>query len=239
MNTQCPISTISYNSKEFLVNTLNELSIEFWFAVYHYPEKDENKCHWHVYIEPSCRIDTDSLRRALQEITAEDTQPLGCLPFRKSKFGDAALYFLHDKEYLASKFMTREYHYEVHDVVTNSFDFFMEQYSMIERKQYCTNSKLLEFANAGLPFSALVAQGYIPIPLIRQYRDFYDCLVKDNLYRNGKDTHTPIKEIIDDMKNYDDGLSKYVDHYNAEQLLLNDLPPEEFAYKRIKNNKYD
>lgn len=186
MKTQCPISTISFNTKEFLINTLNQLNCEFWFAVEHFPEEDEKKKHFHVYIEPSCRVDTDSLRKALEQIVPNDELPLGCLPFRKSKFCDACLYFLHDKEYLASKFMSRKYHYTFDDVITNSFEFFVECYNLVDRKKLCSSGKFVELARQGVDFNSIVAQGYVPIPLIRQYKMFYNALVEDLSYRNNK-----------------------------------------------------
>ena len=191
MRTSCPISTISYNTKDFLTNQLNQLNIEFWCAISHFPEKDESKKHYHVYIEPAKQMDTDSIRKALEEFTPENDKPLGCMPFRKSKFDDAILYFLHDKEYLASKFLVREYHYELTDFITNSFDYLMERYSMIERRKYCVQSKLVEFAEQLLPFSYVVSEGYVPIPLIGQYKIFYNELLENGLYRNGVETHTP------------------------------------------------
>ena len=190
MVTQCPISTISFNTKEFLISTLNLLNVDFWFFVKHYPEVDETKEHFHLYIEPSRRTDTESIRKALQEFVVGSEVPLGCLPFRKSKFDDASLYFLHDKDYLASKFQSRKYHYTFDDIVTNSFDYFLEYYNQIDRKKICGNAQFVTFAEQRIPFCDIVAQGFVPIQQIKQYQTFYDCLIcsiarkSDKVYRD-------------------------------------------------------
>ena len=73
MRTRSPISTISFNTLEFLELKLCELEncgkISFWAYVRHLPEDDEagNKEHMHVYIEPSKQIQTDDFRKQLLE----------------------------------------------------------------------------------------------------------------------------------------------------------------------------
>lgn len=208
MKTSVPFSTISYNTKEFLLCQLNQLDVDFWFAIYHYPEKDELKGHFHLYVEPTNRIDTDSFRKALEEFVPNNDKPLGCLPCRKSKFDDALLYFLHDKEYLANKFLSREYHYKLSDCITNSFEFLQERYSMIDRRKYCAKSKFLEFVEQGVPFSSLVAQGYIPIQQMGQYKIFYSALIEDFVFRNNNLSHTPLPD--------------FLKHEHAKQLIMSD-----------------
>ena len=56
------ISTISYNSDEFLKKKLEELYIRHiisdYFYIWHYPEEDEKRGHFHVSVKVNQRIDT-------------------------------------------------------------------------------------------------------------------------------------------------------------------------------------
>ena len=66
MNTRSPISTISYNTEQFLIRELNKLIredriIEFYAFIYHYPEEDEKNGHRHLFVIPSTTVDTFSL----------------------------------------------------------------------------------------------------------------------------------------------------------------------------------
>lgn len=115
MKTIKPISTISYNSKNFLVLKLNELlkahKISFWCFIFHKAEVDEKKDHFHLYIEPNTRLDTMDLQDELKEIVIGSDKPLGCINFHSSKFADWYYYSMHYKPYLAGKNESRQYSY--------------------------------------------------------------------------------------------------------------------------------
>lgn len=104
MNTCKPISTISFNSENFLHQKLNELVdnkiITFYTYIKHYGEPNENrdtlKDHFHIYVEPNKRIDTMQLGEKFNEVDINHVKPLGVLPFQFSKFDDWYLYGLHD-----------------------------------------------------------------------------------------------------------------------------------------------
>lgn len=55
MKTIKPISTVSWNTEEFLNKTLDKLVkdhvVLFWFYVKHFAESDEKKEHIHLYID--------------------------------------------------------------------------------------------------------------------------------------------------------------------------------------------
>ena len=84
MNTRKQISTISYCSKDFLVNTLNRLVSDHMIAnymmIWHLPEEDEKKGHWHLWIEPNTQIDTMDLQEILTEYNENDPSgtPINC-----------------------------------------------------------------------------------------------------------------------------------------------------------------
>ena len=109
MRTYKPLSTISYNSEKFLVETLEYLiredCISFWAICYHEAETDEKKAHYHVYIEPTVVLDTqaDWFKDCFVEKSKDIEIPLGVMPWRKSRFEDWYLYSKHDLVYLRAK----------------------------------------------------------------------------------------------------------------------------------------
>lgn len=100
-----PISTISYNSEQFLERLLNRLLsahvLEDFRYIKHQPEEDEEKEHFHICLFPNKRIDTAILREEFNEVDPTNEKPLGCLPFRTCKTDHWIMYVLHDEKYLA------------------------------------------------------------------------------------------------------------------------------------------
>ena len=108
MKTKREISTISYNTVNFLVMTLNQLIkdhvISYWMFISHLPDEDEKKVHHHVYIMPNGQLDTMDLQVRFHEYDPEKPEkPLGCIHFEYSKKDDWILYGEHYEPYLASK----------------------------------------------------------------------------------------------------------------------------------------
>ena len=107
MATSQPISTISYNSLDFLKNKLDiwyrHHMIQCYMFICHKGE-DGDKDHIHVRIEPNKRLDPMDLSDMLKEPDPHNTKPLGCRPWRSSKEEDWFLYAIHDKEYLKVKY---------------------------------------------------------------------------------------------------------------------------------------
>ena len=107
MATQKPLSTISYNTEEFLQEKLNDWIdghiIQSFMYIKHKGE-DGDKDHIHLRIEPNRRVDPMDLQAALREYDGINVKPLGCRPFRPSKEEDWILYAVHDKEYLRLKY---------------------------------------------------------------------------------------------------------------------------------------
>lgn len=121
MITKKPISTISYNSKDFLLNVLNEHlkahNIEFFMCIFHKGEGGD-KDHFHVYIEPSHKIDTMKLQDDTCEFVPGVELPLRCVMFRYSKLDEWVWYNIHNEQYLKSKFEVKEYTYSTDDIFT-------------------------------------------------------------------------------------------------------------------------
>lgn len=98
-----PITTISYNTRDFALYKLEQLfksgKIEDYRIIFHEGE-DGDKDHAHVWIQPNRRIDTVQLREEFEEVDPTKDKPLGCLPFRKTKDDHWLMYVLHDPAYL-------------------------------------------------------------------------------------------------------------------------------------------
>lgn len=124
--TALPISTISYNSKDFLLTKLDELfnagKLDDYRTINHKGEGGD-KDHWHVFMIPTRRIDTAQLRMEFQEIDINNPEkPLGVMPMRKSSSDDWLMYSLHDEAYLKTHSKNDEANhkirYQLEDVIT-------------------------------------------------------------------------------------------------------------------------
>lgn len=206
MRTSKPFSTISYNSKSFLTNKLNELiqnrTIDFWAFIEHLPEEDEKKNHIHLYVIPSKLVDTFNFTKDLEELDKTDPtkKPLGCIMCKSSKFDDWYLYGLHDKNYLASKGQTRKYHYKREEFVTANDDYFNEIIHTIDYSKFNRFELIQDYVNAGFSFPYLVKSGVVPVQLIKQYEQMYTILFnlrQNELNRNGRKGHD--EPIIDEQ----------------------------------------
>ena len=197
MRTSKPISTISYNSEKFLQEKIFEFIengyIDFGCYIYHLPEEDENekKPHYHVLMFPSCRIDTNVLKKEFEEYDENHDKPLGVTVFMNSKFGDWFLYGLHDVAYLMSKNQKRKHHYLIADFWSSDEDFFRDRVAHVDRSKFAPQERIRNCIEQGLSFEEMVNLGVVPVQLINQYEKVYNIL--SNTYRNGRETHTPKK----------------------------------------------
>ena len=126
------VSTISYNSENFLKTKLNELCekhiISDYMYIKHHPEEDERKEHIHLVIRPNQKIDTMEIQDYLTEVIP-DGKPLKCIDFRRtSDLDEWILYELHHPEYLLSKGESRKYVYTKDDFCFYDEDTFEYNY---------------------------------------------------------------------------------------------------------------
>lgn len=132
MKTEMPVSTISYNTPEFLKATCDSLvksGIIDWYAfIKHKGELDpfdsvRDKDHIHLLIRPLKAVEMSSLLRYFLELDPErPSEPLGCVRFDRCKsVGHWVLYSLHYSPYLDSLGETKEFtDYPFHDIITNN-----------------------------------------------------------------------------------------------------------------------
>lgn len=204
MTTSKLVSTVSYNTKEFLINKLNELVeieiIEFYILIEHEPEADEKKKHFHVLLYPAKRIDTVKLRKKFEEYDPSSELPLCCLPFQQTKrFSDWYLYAIHSPIYLASKLESRKHIYNDNDLITNDYDYL---HHLISEVDYGGNNiylKMFEAQKKGVTFEQFIIAKAIPPQLINSYHTAWYMMTDFKLERNGHQTHEHVDKnsIID------------------------------------------
>ena len=200
MNTNKPISTISYNTIPFLKGVLDNLIqdkvISYYMFIPHIGETDIfgelEKDHIHLYVDPNERINTMDLSDYFKEFTNDNDKPLGCISWHKSKSDDWILYCLHDESYLLSKFEVREYHYNFTQLYSNDEEDLRRRYrSAYQSSGYAKMKNLFQYIKSGGQMQKLLEIGAIPVNQIQNYRDYFDT-VKEIVYK--KKTCSMIEE---------------------------------------------
>lgn len=184
MATKKPVSTISFNTQEFLNHQLKKLIedeiLQSWVYIKHYAEKDTTKDHFHVLLIPSSPLDPVRIRRRFLEPKAGE-KDLCCLPFQPSKVGDWLLYALHDSAYLLKKGLERVNHYRLENLVTNEGPEWIENIYN-DAVETFTDSRLATFLSQmenGADFAELLASGLVPPNQVV----FYEKLFRSNSWR--------------------------------------------------------
>lgn len=179
MRTSKPISTISYNTQEFLTAKLDELmrnhKICDYMFINHFAEEDEKKNHIHLWIKPNTLLDTMALQEFLKEIDPnKPLKPLGCIDFRLSDIDEWILYNQHFEPYLASKGEKREYHYTRDDFVypdEDTFDF--NYHHAFKGSEWSRrNQILMMLADRDLAPTDLILNGTVPLNMASQLNAF-------------------------------------------------------------------
>lgn len=198
MRTTKPISTISFNSPDYLKHKLNELlkagRLSFWAFIPHKPEDDEagKKEHCHVYVEPSKMLQTDDLRAELKEYDPEHPdKPKGCLKWQSSKFDHWYIYGLHDKRYLASKGQSRKFHYSHDDFVASDDDDLLALSRSIDLMGLSPYADMLDAIEHGITWEEYFSRGTVPLPQLTQFSQAFMLLQTTATNRNGRVTHSP------------------------------------------------
>lgn len=204
MKTTKAISTISYNSRPFLIGKLNDLIengfIDFWVLIKHQKEDDETKDHFHVYIEPAKSVDTNALGKYFQELDALSTKPLGVMPFRKTKFADWYWYGLHDASYLLSKGESRKHHYKASDMISSNDDFLGEMVRTNPKPQ-SEQSRVVEMLKKGYSAMDIAMALNVPVRYLKNALEGIEIAMasagRHQTYRNGKQNHEKV-DVFDD-----------------------------------------
>lgn len=211
MKTTKPISTVSYNSAQFLYGVLQRLVsneiIQFFAFIEHTPEEDEKKSHFHVYLEPAKPVDTLWLRKQfIEPVKDRPNEPLASLPFQSSKWVDWYWYVLHDPAYLAAKNQSRKYTYIQDDIVTNDLDYLLEKVR-VNPNPKAELVRVLDMLQAGYRPLQIAAQLNVPIRNLGYFMDSMQVLannIRQITDRNGRVTHEGIYTLKKSEDNDDD-----------------------------------
>ena len=184
MKTSKPVSTISYNSEGWLKKTILKLKeigdIEFAMWIYHEPDEDNRKPHYHVYLQPAKMIQTTDWDEPFTEPNPSNIElPFKALPFRSSKETDWLLYGIHDPTYLQEKNMTRNVFYSFDDVQSTCQDALNEIISRLsDDRKGKLEYRIIDCVNRGLSWHEIVASGLVPIRYIYGAKLMYEALVQ-------------------------------------------------------------
>lgn len=198
MKTSKPISTISYNSPDFLRNKINEWKskgfIEYGMWIKHLPDEDNKKIHYHVFLKPAKLIQTMELEADSCEIpmgtfsevspsadttdiSATVVKPLKMISFRMSKEDDWILYGIHDKTYLAEKGMERTHHYTFSDIETTCMDTLHDMIThLIDNRKGRLEVRIFDCIEKGFNWRDIVSTGIIPLKQMHNAFMFYKAL---------------------------------------------------------------
>lgn len=195
MRTTKPISTISYNTPQFLYEKCEELvrnhTISDWMFITHHAESDEKKDHNHLFLKPNKLLDTMDLQSFFMELDPnKPDKPLKCIDFVLSKTDDWILYNLHLTAYLASKGESREYHYTKDDFVFHDEDTFDDLYlHALKGSDWAKKNQILSLLreNKTDP-SDLILSGAIPFNMATNLNAL-NHMIENKVYRNGRPDH--------------------------------------------------
>lgn len=181
MRTSKPISTISYNTPEFLRQKIEYWKklrlIEYGMWILHRAETGE-KDHYHVFFKPAQQIQTMDLEEDSKEFDPNfPDKPLKMIGFSSSKADDWVMYALHDVDYLASKGLTRQFHYDISDFESTDIDTFTEIIAQLnDSRKGRLENRILEMCEQGLTWSEIVRSGIVPIRYMSNAKIFYTAI---------------------------------------------------------------
>jgi len=205
MRTSKPISTISYNTQEFLIAKCDELirnhKISDYMFINHFAEADEKKNHIHLWLKPNTLLDTMDLQNYFKELDPNNpTKPLKCLDFRSSEVDDWVLYNEHYEPYLASKGESREFHYTKDDFIYYDEDNFDDLYNHAHKgSEWAKRNQILTALNDGMVKPTdLILNGTIPLNMASQLNAFKYMQQHYGLDRGGRPNHEERGEDDDD-----------------------------------------
>ena len=202
--TQRPLSTISYNTFDFLKTKLEELrkrgDLDFWCFILHHGEENEDgskeKEHFHVYMQPGTALDRRELRQEFVQFYKSESLPRGFMPILPSNFTDWYLYGLHDKEYLCAKGQSRIYSYYDRDMHRSDDTFYWELVHRIDRTKINPLGEVVRAAQSGISFAEFITTHQLSLLQVRSaqfvFQQVQGGIVYKTLQRAGRSDHEPV-----------------------------------------------
>ena len=211
-----PLSTISYNSDEFLKQRLEQLKAKDMISHYMYihhkgetdpldPDEIPEKDHIHLIVFPLKSLDMIALRKKFEEVDPTNDKPLGVRPWhitKENRVVDWELYAIHDPVYLRGKGLKRNFHYKHNDIITDDVDFLGRLIRDIKGR-VSDLELLLDYVEQGAEWYDVAKELFVPMRELKKFKETYI----DIQHEFG--AHKPI---IDDAETKTD---KY-DPYGAE-----------------------
>ena len=146
------------------------------------------------------------------------------MPYSKSTYGppssktfdDWYLYVLHDKRYLASKGLSRQFHYNRNSLFTSDFNELDMLINEIDMLKYTVYQTIIDYIDEGKTFQQLLLTGQVPIQQIRNFAFAWQLLIDSPICIRQEPTHTPISEtdrvLVDSVSGeFFGNLSEFVD----------------------------
>lgn len=196
MRTTKPISTVSFNTPEYLAQKLRELQragrVSFWAFMTHQPEDDEGgkKQHSHLFVEPSKMLQTDDLRAELMEFDpANPDHPRGCISFGSSRFDTWYLYALHDRRFLASKGESRRFQYQHDEFVSSDPDDLLFRAKSINLLALSPYADMMDAIEHGISWTEYFSRGTVPIQQVALCERAWFLLAKSATVRGDHPDH--------------------------------------------------
>lgn len=180
MKTSKPISTIGYQTDDFLVKYLgylfDEHILDGWYFIRHKPEDNELKDHAHIIMFPNGAIDTSFIwDNALQEIEGE-TSPRAFMRPQLSKIIDWILYCTHNKEYLEGVY--KKYEYDLSSFIVYNADSFRDDYLQAFSSDTFAKKSSSYRINHGSTITSLLNDGSIRISNAQSINSFISIVQK-------------------------------------------------------------
>lgn len=201
MVTSKPFSTISYNEPLTLHTKLSywidHQILDFFMYIWHKPEDDEEKGHFHVYMVPSSKVNATQLLHELVEFIPGEKLPRKCRPPTPSKFQDWFLYDIHYPPYLAAKGQTRKYHYSKEDIICSDDTFLTDQIQQIDWTKINPLGDVITAAKSGISFSEFLEKSNMSLLQVRAAQFVFEQVQGgkfDSTNRNDRLTHTPLND---------------------------------------------
>lgn len=189
MRTSKPVSTISYNTDEFLRKKIEYWKnigwIEYGMWIRHEPEEDEKKSHCHVFLKPAKLIQTTDLEDGSLEIDPQNPEkPFKMVSFRVSKESDWLMYAIHDKAYLFEKGLERVHTYSFSDVETTCEDTLNDIIAhMTDDRKGRLEYRISDCIARGMSWQQIITSGIVPIRQMGGARIMYQAITGQDIVR--------------------------------------------------------
>lgn len=181
-----PLSTISYNTDEFLKLRLERLKAKDMISHYMYihhkgetdpddPDEIPEKDHIHLIVFPLKSLDMIALRKKFEEPDPTNDKPLGVRPFhitKENRVVDWELYAIHDPRYLRGKGLKRDYHYSHKDIITDDVDFLGRLIRDIKGR-ISDLELLLDYVEQGATWDEVARDLFITIRELKRFKETY------------------------------------------------------------------